>query len=200
MRNKCVLLVLLVLAIVSNLHSQKLSLRAGTGIIRPTGNAVRSLYGNSIPLVFDVGYRLGRNFGLAAGLEWRRDRGTALPIGEGTEEFPVRLRMISAPVSAFAEFSGGLGRIPFVVDLGAGVTWNSYKETWEGVNLSHSGSDWGYRLYAAADFRLFPRIGFFAQVRWETMPTGQESILDEGNVEINLGGVGLLAGLSFCLF
>ncbi|MEW5900081.1 MAG: hypothetical protein AB1715_01315 [Acidobacteriota bacterium] len=197
MSKKSAALIFLVLASVSNLHSQKLSLHAGTGIFRPAGNAVRSLYGNSIPLVLDVGYRLGRKFGLAAGLEWRRDRGVALPIGPGTEEFPVRLRMVSVPVSAFAEFSGELGRFPFVIDLGAGISWNSYKETWDRVALSHSGTDWGYRLYATADFRPFPRIGFFAQVRWDTVPTGRESILDEN---INLGGVGLLAGLSLYLF
>ncbi len=162
----------------------------------PQQDSFRDVYGNAYPLVIEEGVRLTKNFGFSAGLNWISKNGRAWPLNQGQDEFPVHFEMISIPVSVFYEFSGRLGGVPLGITLGLGISWHSYKETWETVELSYQGNKWGPLVYATVDFRAFSRIGLFTSLRWESVPTGQESLFGG---KINLGGIQLLAGVTFYL-
>jgi hypothetical protein len=178
------------------LPSQTISLRAGGGIMLPQENSFRKIYGNAFPLVFEARVRFAGNYGVAVGLDWLSKKGKAWPLDQGEEEFAVRFKMISIPFSVFYEYSGKLGRVPLGVALGLGISWHSYEENWETAELSYQGKKWGPLVYATADFRFLSRVGLFTSLRWESVGTGQISPLGE---VINLGGIMLLAGVTFYL-
>ncbi len=175
-------------------YPQTFSIRAGGGIMFPQQASFRHVYGNAYPLVIEAGVRLTRKFGISSGVNWISNNGRAWPLDQGQDEFPVHFKMISVPVSVFYEFPGRLGGVPLGVTLGLGISWHSYKETWETFELSYQDNKLGPLVYAAVDFHLFSRVGFFTSVRWESVPTGQESLLGG---KINLGGIQLLAGVAF---
>jgi hypothetical protein len=176
---------------------QTLSVRAGAGVLFPREDSYKKIYGNSFPLLFEAKVRVFKNCGFTAGLDWRSDKGKAWPLGEAAEEFPLRFKMISIPVSVFCEFPIKMGTVPVDAAFGLGISWNSYKENWETAELSHGGKTWGPLVYAAVDFRIVSRAGLFASLRWESVPTGQESPFGRN---INLGGIKLLGGVIFYLF
>jgi hypothetical protein len=135
-------------------------------------------------------------FGLTAGADWISKQGKALPLEQAEEEFPLRFKRISVPLTVFYELSGKLGTVPVGLAVGGGVSWNHYKETWETAELALQGQTWGGLAYVTAGVRLLAGVGLFASLRWESVPTGKDSPL--GN-RINLGGLGLRGGVSFRL-
>jgi len=178
------------------IYPQTFSLRAGGGIMFPQQNSFRNVYGNAYPLVVEAGVRLTEKFGLSSGVHWISKNGRAWPLDQGQDEFPVHFEMISVPVSVFYEFAGRLGGVPLGIILGLGISWHSYRETWETVDLRYQDSKLGPLVYAAADFHFFSWAGFFTSLRWESVPTGWESHLGG---TVNLGGFQLLAGVAFYL-
>lgn len=177
-------------------YPQIFSIRAGAGIMRPQEDSFKEIYGNCFPLSLEVNVRLSDNYGLAVGLDWINEKGKALPLDQGGEEFLLHFKMISIPVSVFYEFSGRLGSVPLGIDLGLGVNWHSYKESWETAELISRGKKLGLLVYGTVDFRLFSRVALFTSLRYESVPTGKSSLLNE---KINLGGVKLLTGIAFYL-
>ncbi len=178
------------------IYPVSLSVRAGAGILWPTQDSFRELYGHTFPLALEATIRFSGRFGLAAGADWISKKGKALPLEQAEEEFRLRFQRISIPLTIFYELSGKLGGVPVDLAVGGGVSWNHYKETWETADLASQGQIWGGLAYVTADFRLLARFGLFASLRWESVPTGRDSPL--GN-RINLGGVGLRGGVSFRL-
>ena len=164
--------------------------------MRPQDDSFRKVYGTVFPLTIEAGVGIIKNFGLAAGYDWTSKKGQALALDQGEDLFPVHFEMISIPVSIFYQYGGKLGGVPVGLVFGLGASWHSYHENWETVDLTSQGKKWGPLVYATIDFRLFSRVGVFTSLRWESISTGQASLLSDN---VNLGGIKLLAGMIFYL-
>ncbi|HUU37673.1 MAG TPA: hypothetical protein VMW46_05655 [Candidatus Desulfaltia sp.] len=174
-------------------YSQVVSFSLSSGLFFPKEEIYRDIYGQSMPLVLEVRIGISRYFGLAAGIEYLSDKGPAMNVNQGDTEFPLRFRMISYPVSGY--FLYPLGKIS--LSIGAGISFHSYKEEWEDLDLDHEGNKAKPFMSGGIEYQIAPRLAVRLFLRYESIVTERGTYLPR---EINLGGLSLLGGLAFRVF
>jgi len=127
-----------------------------------------------------------------AGFEYLSERGQALPLEGGLDDFPLRLRVSSIPVTLF--YQVWIKDIFLAVGGGASYSW--YEERWEDLDIVVKGQKWGPLISFLAGYRFNPRWSVFGNIRYEPMPTGKSSLLVR---EVKLGGLKIGAGVMFTL-
>jgi len=174
----------------ANLYSQNVSVSLASGLFFPQEKIYKDVYGHSLPVDLEFRVGLGRYFGLSVGAAYLNAHGNAVNADQGKDEYPVRLRMISFPVSVYVVYP--FARISAF--FGLGFSSHSYEEKWEGMALSHKGKKTSLIAQSGAELRLSSRISARLALRYERIEAEPASSLFDG---VNLGGISLLGGFSF---
>jgi len=183
--------VLLVLAAAGPGAALEFSIGGAAGLHLPTQQAFRDVYGSGAVFGLDVRCLVLRNVGLSAGIMTLRKSGTAVSLDGGTESIGVRLRLTSVPLIV----SWHIPRGPVSLDLGAGLAYHDFEETWtEGGGPATAGTKWGLLAAASIAYELAPRLSVTGTLRYLDISTGRPSLLTS---EVNLGGVQVLIGASW---
>ena len=164
---------------------------AGAGFLTLRQKDVQDIYGSGFP----VGVRAwsgSKNWRLSVGLEYLSERGRALPLSGGSDEFPLMLKVTSIPIVLYYQVETK----NIFIALGGGASYAVYKESWEDLDIIVEGNKWGPVLSLLAGYRLGPRLSVFGETRYEPIPTGKSSLLVE---EVKLGGLKIGAGVMFYL-
>jgi hypothetical protein len=183
----------LVLALAAAAPAQELSLSAGAGGFFPSAGDYRQIYGSGLSIGGDLWLKLRGPFGFAAGFGLLSDKGTAVPLGLGTAEYPLIFRRTSIPVVVFYQLEAG----PVALRLGAGAGIHSYKETWQTVDLSYEGHKISPRIVMTATLAVIDRISVFGSASYDSIRAGADSAL---GTTVKIGGFQLLGGLAFKIF
>lgn len=170
-------------------YAQVVSLSLSSGLFLPKEEIYRDIYGQSMPLALEVRIGIGRNFGLAAGIEYLSDKGTALNINQGDDAFSLHFRMISYPISGYLVYPRG----KLSLSAAAGISIHSYKEEWKDLDHTHEGSRTNPFLSGGIEYHIAPRLAVHLFLRYQSIVTELNPLIQK---EINLGGFSLLAGLS----
>jgi len=169
---------------------QSLSVSVSAGGFFPKDGNYGDIYGTGLPLEFEARLGVFGNFGLAAGVSYLRQTGSAANVDQGPDSYPVDFRMVSFPVSACLLVPLGGTAALFG---GAGLSVHSFKETWENVTLEHTGSTTNPFVYAGLEYGFLNRVAGRLTVRYETISAGANPFLVD---EVNLGGLTVLVGVS----
>ena len=184
---------LLVLGLTAAARAQELSLSLAAGSFSASEKAYREIYGPSVFFSADLWLKLKGHLGLGAGFAGLSDEGRAVPIGEDGAEYPVKFRRTSIPVVVYYQLDiKAVG-----IRLGAGFCAHRYEETWKTVDLEFKGNKVSPRFFAAATVALLGRLALFGSATYDTIPTGASSPLV---IDVNLGGIQILGGISFRIF
>ncbi len=165
---------------------------AGTfGIHWPAQSAFRDVYGTPAAFGLDVRWLLNPNLGFSAGVMSLNKQGTAVSLDGGPDALGVNLRLTTFPLTAYLHIPRGR----FGLDLGAGLAFHDFKETWkeEGGPVSE-GRKWGLLASASAAYEVTGRLSLVGTIRYLDVPTGQPSRLTD---KVNLGGLQVLVGASW---
>ena len=174
-------------------RAQGLSVSLAAGSFRASEEAYRGIYGPSVPFSADLWLKVKGPFGLGTGFSRLSDKGRAVPIGEDGAEYPVKFSRTSIPIIVFYQLD-----IKAVdIRLGAGLCAHRYEETWKTVDLGFKGNKISPRFFAAATVALLGRLALFGSATYDTIPTGASSPLV---IDVNLGGIQILGGISFRIF
>jgi hypothetical protein len=142
-------------------------------------------------LGLDVRGVVGRGFGLAAGIMTFKKSGTALSLDGGAEPMGVELRLTSVPLIVFWHIRTG----PVSLDLGAGVAYHDFEETWAGNGgPAVAGTTGGLLVSASIAYELAPRLSITGTFRYLDISTDRPSLLAGA---VNLGGFQVLVGASW---
>lgn len=172
--------------------ADEFDLGALAGIHLGRESAFRDIYGAALPLGLEARFIM-RRIGLSIGGFTLGRTGTAVSPDGGAENYPVKIRMTSFPVTAFLRIPWGRARL----DLGLGAVLTSFAETWTSGGFRTEDSALGFLIGANAEYDVGPRLALAGTVRVFSAPTGRDSIL--GN-EIDLGGIQVLAGVTYRLW
>jgi hypothetical protein len=164
---------------------------AGANICVLRQEEVRDIYGAGFPVGVQA-WTGSKNWIVSAGFEYLFERGHALPLDGGQDEFPLRLRVTSIPVTLF--YQVWIKDIFLAVGGGASYSW--YEENWEDLDIIVKGQKLGPLISFLGGYRFNARWSIFANVRYDPMPTGKSSLLVR---EVKLGGLKLTAGVMFTL-
>jgi len=182
---------LLVLAAAAPGAALEFSIGGAAGLHLPTQQAFRDVYGSGAVFGLDVRCIVLRNVGLSAGIMTLRKSGTAVSLDGGTEAMGVRLRLTSVPLIV----SWHIPRGPVSLDLGAGLAYHDFEETWaEDGGPATAGTKWGLLAAASVAYELAPRLSITGTLRYLDISTGRPSLL---TAEVNLGGFQVLVGASW---
>jgi len=154
---------------------------AGANILTLRQKDVQDMYGAGFP----VGVRAWsgwKNWRISVGWEYLSERGQALPLSGGLEEFRLRLRVTSIPIVLYYQI--GIKDVFLAAGGGASFAW--YEESWEDLDIVVKGQKWGPILSFLAGYRLSRRLSVFGETRYEPIPTGKSSLLVP---EVKLGGL-----------
>jgi len=166
-----------------------------SGVIVPSQEAVRSLYGRTqVPFHGQVNFFLGRGFSLFAGVRYVRQKGSTQVAGRTIveEHHPLEFRMVSA--RAGPEFSVSLRAVHFT--MGMGLSHNWVQERWLDVPLNNDLKKWGLFVRAGIDLDLGRQWAIILRLEYSTVPTGRKTALGP---RVNLGGNEVILGLLFRL-
>ncbi|MGB7295076.1 MAG: hypothetical protein WBC70_05750 [Candidatus Aminicenantales bacterium] len=194
MRGKILLGAAAVLLLGLTSSAQVINLSLSSGVHFPKEKIYRDIYGRSTPLALEIRVGISRSFGLAAGIEYLSASGAALNINQGDLDFPLRFRMISYPLSGYFLVSLGQG---ISLRGAAGISFHSYREEWEDVDLLHEGSTAKPFVSAGIEYAIVPRLAVHLWLRYESIVTEWGPYIQR---EVNLGGLSLLGGLIFQVF
>ena len=185
--------VLLALLAAGPVLASELSVAGAAGLHLPTQQAFRDVYGTAAAFGLDVRWLATRNFGFSAGVMMLNRRGTAVSQDGGTESFGTELRLTSVPLTAFLHIPRG----HFGFDLGAGLAYHDFEETWadEGGPATQGGK-WGLLAYGSVAYKLTSRLSVVGTWRYLDVPTGRTSLLAD---KVNLGGFQVLVGVSWTI-
>ena len=189
MRNKVVLASAAVFFLVLTSYGQMVSLSVSSGLFLPKEELYRDIYGRGIPVAGEVRFAIQRTFGLAAGFEYLSATGTALNVNQGDVDFPVRLTLTSYPVSFY--FIYPLGKLAFWAS--AGISFHSYKEEWEDLDLVHEGKKTKPFLSSGIEYKIVPRLSLRLFLRYQSIVAERGPYIRR---EVDLGGLSVLGGLS----
>ncbi len=170
--------------------ARELSVSLAAGGFFSSDSAYRQIYGSGPAIAGDVWLKLIGPFGLAAGFSSLSDKGIAVPLDQGTVEYPLEIRRTTVPVMAFYQIDAG----PATVRLGAGAGFHSYKEVWPTADLDYKGNKVAPRLALTVLVRVIGRLSLLGAACYEPIPTGAGTFQDRN---IDLGGFQVLGGLSF---
>lgn len=163
------------------------------GSFSPGGKDYRRMYGSSFIFAAEAWWAFKRGCGVSVGLTGLRDEGRAeVLIGVG-EDYPLRFERLSVPVMFVA--APKIGR--FVLRLGAGPVYHSYREKWLTADIDFEGRKIGTRLAAALVFPVFGRLSVVGSVVTDSISAEKDS--PPGN-SVELGGLQILAGVSWRVF
>jgi hypothetical protein len=172
-------------------RADRVGVSLASGLFLPSMKEFREIYGSPIPLAFAVSWTKTSGLGFSLGIEYVDKSGRTL--GDGGETLPLRFRMWTIP--AAISFGYDLGWIRYAAGLG--VSFNSYKETWEVAgleNLSSSSRRVGYLALLTVEVPFSSRFAALARVRYMTLSTNASSFLAQ---IVNLGGTSLHIGVSY---
>lgn len=164
---------------------------AGAGICLLRQEEVRDIYGAGFPVGVQA-WTGFKNWKISAGFEYLSERGQAVPLDGGTDEFPLRLKVTSIPVILFYQ----VWIKDVFLAVGGGASYSRYEERWEDLDIVVKGQKWGPVLALMGGYRLNPRWSVFGSIRYDPMPTGKNSLLVR---EVKLGGLKIGAGVMFYL-
>jgi hypothetical protein len=191
MKAKPILAVVCLALGVQTLESADLAFFVGANICLLRQKEVQDVYGSGFPIGIQA-WTGWKNVRISAGLEYLSDGGRALPLDDGQDDFPLRLKVTSIPFALFYQV--------WIKDVflaaGGGVSYSWYKEEWEGLGNVVKGQKWGPFLAFLGGYRLNPKWSVFGNVRYDPMPTGKSSLLVP---EVKLGGLKIGAGVMFTL-
>lgn len=156
-----------------------------TGYFHPSQPEFRDIYGNGNPQIFLLSVKIKNNFYFSTGYELINLKGRA--VGEREEEYPLKFKMRSIPISIFYKIR--LKRIS--IALGAGFNYNSFEEKWETIPVQYSSSEKGYLGFANLEIPLLRKLSFVSSIRFERIYS-EESAFSKG---IDLGGLKALFGI-----
>jgi len=172
-------------------RADRVGVSLASGIFVPRLKAFRDIYKSPIPLAFAVSWTKASGLGFSLGIEYINKSGRTQ--GDADEALPLRFRMWTVP--ATVSYGGDRGWIRYAAALG--LSFNSYRETWESAGLDHlsSGSQRvGYLVQLTAEVPFSPKFAAVAAARYMTIPTNASSYLAR---KVNLGGTSLQVGLSY---
>jgi len=133
---------------------------AGAGMCLLRQKEVQDVYGIGFPIGIQA-WTGWENVRISAGLEYLSENGRALPLDDKQDDFPLRLTVTSIPVAVYYQ--------TWIRDIflaaGGGVSYSSYKEKWEGLDIVVKGQKWGPFLALMGGYRLNPRWSVFGNVR-----------------------------------
>lgn len=164
---------------------------AGADICLFRQKAVQDIYGAGFPFGIQV-WSGWKNWRVSVGFEYLPERGQALPLSGGTDEYPLRLKVTSIPLVIY--YRVWLKDVFLAAGGGASYSW--YEEKWEDLEIITEGQKWGPLLSFLAGYRFSPRWSVLGSIRYEPVPTGKSSLLVE---EVKLGGLKIGAGIMFSL-
>ncbi len=165
----------------------KLFVNFSSGYFYPSQREFRDIYGGGNPFCVYAYLKLKNYFYISSGWEIINMEGKAL--GEGEEEYFLKFRKISFPISLLLRKS--LERVSF--SLGAGLSYNSFKERWESLPLQYSDSKTGYFGSAGIEIMIFESTFLTGLIKLEKIPSKESAF----SKSIDLGGMKVLVGLSF---
>jgi len=172
--------------------AQALDMSVLAGVHGARERGFRDIYGAAIPFGLELRF-LMRQIGFSVGGFTLGRAGTAISQDGGAENYPVKIRMTSLPVTAFL-------RVPWErahLDLGLGAVRTSYAETWTAGGFRAEGSAWGFLIGLNAEYNLTARVALSGSVRFFSVPTGRDSLFGSA---IDLGGFQVLAGVTIRLW
>jgi hypothetical protein len=187
MRRAALLVVLGTVLAAGSLAGMDWGISARAGVLTLRQKGVQDMYGTGLPVGL-AAWSGWKNWRLSVGFEYLSERGQALPLSGGEEEFPLRLKVTSIPSLLFYQIDAK----DVFIALGGGASYAMFKESWEDLDIVTEGKKWGPVLSLLAGYRLGPRMSLFGDLRYEPMPTGKSSLLVE---EVKLGGLKLGAGV-----
>jgi hypothetical protein len=191
MKRITLLAVLFLVIGVDSLAGMDWGFSAGAGICLLRQEEIRDIYGAGFPVGVQA-WTGSKNWKISAGFEYLSERGHALPLDGGQDDFPLRLTVASIPVAVY--YQTWIRDIFLAVGGGANYSW--YEERWEDLDIVIKGQKWGPLLSFLGGYRLNPRWSVFGNIRYDPMPTGKSSLLVR---EVKLGGLKIGAGVMFCL-
>ncbi len=155
------------------------------GITFPADQQFRQIYGSSqfVPGA-QVDFRLWRRVLVFSGYEYRSRTGTAIGISD-----PLEFRMHTWKI-------GGLYAVPvrrWLLTAGGGIGLTFYREWWAAAGVDTSGKEPGLLLQAGAERRIARRISLRGRIEYSRIQARSS------DTDVNLGGMGIAAGLTFRL-
>ena len=161
-----------------------------SGIFIPSMRDFRQIYGSPIPLAVTASWTMASGLGFSLGVEYFNKSGRTIG---GDETLPLRFRMWTVPVSVGYERDRGWIRYA----AGLGLSFNSYKETWQvpGLeSLTAASRRAGCLAVLSVEFPFASRFAARAGIRYMTLSTNTKTC--QGRI-INLGGTSLQIGVSY---
>jgi len=171
-------------------RADRVGISLSSGLFLPSMKEFRQIYGSPIPLAFAVSWTKTSGLGFSLGIEYVDKSGHTLG---GGETLPLRFRMWTIP----AAISFGYDRGWIRYAAGLGLSFNSYKETWEAAGLENLGSSSqrvGYLALLTVEVPFSSRFAALARIRYMTLSTNASSFL--GHI-VNLGGTSLQLGIAY---
>jgi opacity protein-like surface antigen len=173
----------------------RFSLSLSAGCFFSQQKSFRQLYGSvQFPLNLEVNYVLSPQMDLFAGLRYLTSKGETEIVG--AEFMPE-----SHPID-FSLYSGRLGiayyflRTRLSLFMGAGLSYNFYKEKWENTEISAKDKKFGFFAQGGTEYSLGKRYSFVGRIEYSSIPTKESSKLQK---KINLGGLEFSLGFCFRL-
>jgi hypothetical protein len=187
MKKRAGLTVLCLLFGASSASAMNLGLSLGVGISFPSKQIVRDIYGAGFPFGGRIWAGKG-NYWISAGVDYLSSRGQALSLDGGQEEYPVELTVISIPIAIYFMSN----REKFFYSLGGGAYYSRYEEKWEDLDITTTGTKWGWLAEFMGGYDLSPNFALFGSLSYAPIPTGRSSPIA---YNIQLGGLRLTAGV-----
>lgn len=177
----------------SSQFNPRLSVSLSFGYFRPTEKTFKELYGtNKIQLDFQMRTPLMKNLCLFSGLRYLSCAGETKIIEPAFEEeqYGLKFTMTSIPFG-LVYFSAYKNFCPF---FGGGMSYNIYREKWDGLSISFADEKLGFFLVGGVEYLVIKRLSLLARAQYSMIPTKQGAQLDKN---INLGGAEFCLGFSF---
>ncbi len=173
---------------------QRLFVAVTAGYFSPGQAAFRQVYDKAAwPFELQLGWDLGRNLTVFAAGRYLETSGRAvvLEAQRPGETYSLRLRLTTLRLGMNYRF--GLSR--FTPFIGAGGSYNFYRERWLDAPLASAGRKAGFFVQAGGRYRLARRWHALAQLEYSLLPAGSGA-----RGKVNLGGLNLSLGLMAGLF
>jgi len=171
----------------------RFAISAAAGIFRPGQGSFRGLYGSTqVPLHVQIQFRFLKGWAVFAGFRYAEASGKTLIVGPQYVEESHTIKFSMSSIRLGVQYSLAAGRVRLFV--GAGASYNLYKEKWEDAGLSTEGKRTGLLADAGAEYLFSRWFSIFIRGEYSTIPTGQGAALEK---KVDLGGIEGVIGISF---
>jgi hypothetical protein len=173
---------------------QRLFIAATAGYFYPGQAGFRQVYDKAAwPVELQLGWDLGRKFTVFGAGRYVETSGRTLLLEAQRpgEAYSLRLRLTTLRLGA--NFRFGLSR--FTPFIGAGGSYNFYRERWLDAPPTSEGRKAGFFIQAGGRYRLARRWHALAQLEYSLLPAGSGA-----RGKVNLGGLNLSLGLMAGIF